>query len=517
MTDSMAPSRATWTVRPDSDRRIAVAGFGIAAAVGLVFAFVGLDTHSLWFDELFTAKLLEPWPGTTLFGRIATDVHPPLYLLSLGAFTQIFGASDAMLRLPSALAAVGAVVVFVAGTRASFSLPARLFGAALATGSLFWFNQAQNARSYALCLLIVTTILALALELLRGKRGWRFPSLLALILAGAFTHFYVLYVGLAVLIMLGLLERRDRPVLAAAAVALVVAAGLYVKLVIEPHTRVSLTDNWYRNDFGWYVAVLKSCLQYTLGWPGLAALLLCAVAISYSGVGRRLIDRPMLFLAGVPVVVLLGAITSSTLLAPNFWDRNFMVVSPFLWAIGALAYDAAVEKATPALRLGLTAALAALVLSMAGVAVARLPDTGSRVLHEPFRQSAEWIRGQPACEGQTVPVVTTDSPTWYKPGYAELIYGGAYDRYLQGFAPTELVFSRDLARGVLPPGIKEELQRRLAGQGCPVLAWMAHNMTPEAGAWIQAKLLAIAGAGGAKVSLQEFDDGGLGYVLHISR
>jgi hypothetical protein len=331
-------------------------------------------------------------------------------------------------------------------------------------------------------------------------------------LAGAFTHFYVLYVGLAVLVMLGLLERRERPLLAAAAVALVVAAGLYVKLVIEPHTRVSLTDNWYRNDVGWYVAVLKSCLQYTLGWPGLAALLLCGVVA-----GRRLLDRPMLFLAGVPVVVLLGAIASSTLLAPNFWDRNFMVVSPFVWAIGALAYDAAVEKAAPALRLALTAALALLVLSMAGVAVARLPDTGSRVLHEPFRQSADWIRGQPACQGQTLPVVTTDSPTWYKPGYAELIYGSAYGRYLQGFAPTELVFSRDLARGVLPTGLKDALQQRLAGQGCPVLAWMAHNMTPETGAWIQARLLAIAGGAGAKVSLREFDDGGLGYVLYVSR
>jgi hypothetical protein len=512
MTDSVAPSRETWTVRPDSDRRIAVAGFGVAVAVGLVFAFVGLDTHSLWFDELFTAKLLEPWPGTALLDRIATDVHPPLYLLTLGAFTQVFGASDAMLRLPSALAAVGAVVVFVLGTRASFSLPARLFGAALATGSLFWFGQAQNARSYALCLLIVAAILALALDLLRGQRGWRLPALLFLMLAGAFTHFYVLYVGLAVLIVLGLLERRDRPALAAAAVALVVAAGLYVKLVIEPNTRVSLTDNWYRNDFDWYVAVLKSCLEYTLGWPGLVALALCAAVA-----GRRLLDRPLLFLAGVPVVVLLGAIASSTLLAPNFWDRNFMVVSPFLWAIGARLYDAAVGKTTPAPRLALTAALAVLVLTMAGVAVARLPGTGSRVLHEPFRQSAEWIRDQPACRGQTLPVVTTDSPAWYKPGYAELIYGSAYGRYLQGFAPTELVFSRDLARGALPPGLKEALEQRLAGHGCPVVAWMAHNMTPEAGGWIQARLLAIAGAAGAKVSLREFEDGGLGYVLYVSR
>jgi len=519
MTDSVLPGRLKGAMWADADRRVAVAGFGLACAIGLVFAFVGLDTHSLWFDELFTAKLLEPWPATTLFGRIATDVHPPVYLLTLGAFIQLLGDSEAGLRLPSALAACGAIVVFVLGTRAVFSLPARLFGAALATGSLYWFNQAQNARSYALCLLIVAGILVLSLALLRQHRGPRLPALLALMLVGSFVHFYVLYVSLAVLILLIVFERRDGVVLAAAAFGLVLAAGLYVKLVIEPHTRVSLVDNWYRNDAAWYLAVLKSCVQYTLGTPGLAALLLCAIAFLHGRRGSTSFprDRVTLFLTGAPVLVLLGAIVSSTLLAPNFWDRNLLVVSPFLWALCARAYDVAVEKAAPAVRLALAGTLAVLLLSMASIATARLPGAEARVLHEPFRQSAAWIRSLPACRGETLPVVTTDSPSWYKPGYAELIYDSAYGYYLRGFATTELVFMRDLALGALPAGLKAELQRRLAGGGCPVIAWTAHNMTPEAVAWIQARLLMALGAEAAKVVAQEFEDGSLGYVLYHPR
>jgi len=139
------------------------------------------------------------------------------------------------------------------------------------------------------------------------------------------------------------------------------------------------------------------------------------------------------------------------------------------------------------------------------------------VLHEPFRQSAAWIRSLPACRGETLPVVTTDSPSWYKPGYAELIYDSAYGYYLRGFATTELVFMRDLALGALPAGLKAELQRRLAGGGCPVIAWTAHNMTPEAVAWIQARLLMALGAEAAKVVAQEFEDGSLGYVLYHPR
>ena len=485
---------------------------------------MGFETHSLWFDELFTAKLLEPAAGTTLFGRIATDVHPPLYLLALAGFTSLFGDSETTLRLPSALFAGAAILVFVAGTRAAFSLPARLFGAALATGSLFWFGQAQNARSYALCLLIVAGILALGLALLRQDRERRhrllLPGLLALMFAGAFVHFYVLYASLAVLVALALFERRDRLVLGLAAAGLVVAVALYLKLVIEPSTRVSLGDNWYRNDPRWYLDVLYSCLLQTLGLQGMVALLLCGLAILY---GRRKSgplrpDRTTLFLAAVPVLMLVGAIASSILLAPNFWHRNFLVVSPFCWALAARAYDAAVDKATPPLRLALAAALGVLVLSMSSIVTARLPWGEPQVPHEPFRQSAGWIRSLPACRGQVLPVISTDQPAWYKPGYAELIYDGAYGHYLQGFAPTELVFARDLAEGRLPAGLKAELQRRLAGDGCPVLAWTVHNMDPRTIAWIRDKLLvAVGGPDAAKVALRDFDDGMPGYVLYVAR
>ncbi|MBS0525957.1 MAG: glycosyltransferase family 39 protein [Proteobacteria bacterium] len=526
MTDSVVDDRRGWAgMRPGADRMVAVACFGLACAIGLVFAFVGLDTHSLWFDELFTARLLEPSPGTTLFARIATDVHPPIYLFMLSGVTWLFGNGETGLRLLSAAAACGAIVVFVLGSRAVFSLPARLFAAAVATGSLFWFNQAQNARSYALCLLVVSGLLVVGLALLNADRRRRLllAALVGLAVTGSFTHFYALYVSLSVLILLGWIGRRDRLVLATATIALVLAAGLYVKLVIEAHTRVSLDDNWYQNNLAWYLAVLRSCLDYTLGPQGLAAILLCLAAMLHGrrgSAGRTTPlqpDRLTLFLAGVPLFVLAGAIVGSTLLAPNFWDRNFLVVSPFFWALAARAYDAAIEKAKPALRLALASALSLLVLSMAAVAMARLPSGEPRVLYEPFRQSAQWIQTLPACRGQVLPVVTTDHPSWYKPGYAEMIYESAYGRYLESFAPTQLVFSRDLARGTLPSSLTEELERRLAGEGCPVLAWSVHNMTPETFGWIRAKLLASLGraADDPRVMTQPFSDGAQGYVLYI--
>jgi hypothetical protein len=538
MTDNVVDGRRKRAdIRRDLDRGVAIACFGAACAIGLVFAFVGLEIHSFSYDELFTARLLEPVGSTTLLSRIVTDVHPPLYLLALALFTQLFGDGDAALRSFSAIAACGAILVFIAATRSAFSLPARLFGAAMATGSLFWFYQAQNARSYALALLISTGVMALGLSLLAGRGRSRLwvPALLALMIAGSFVHFYVMFVCLAVLIVLGLFERRNRVILSGAALFLLLAAGLYVKLVMEPYSQVSLVNNWYQNNPAWYVGVLESCVQYALGDHGLVAFLLCGVGILYTRLvpGERPVaavaarspmhwfqsDPVTAFLVGVPLLVLAGGIVSSTLLAPNFWDRNFLVVSPFIWGLAARSYDAAVEKATPLIRLVLTCALAFIVLSMSAIVTSRLPSGEVRAIYEPFRESATWIRSLPACQGQTLPVVTTDDPAWYKPGYAEFIYESAYARYLQGFAPPQLVFSRDLDQARLPFALIAELQRRVDGGGCPVLAWTAHNMTPATIGRIKDKLLGSLDRGDAamRIATRSFDDGSVGYVLYVQR
>jgi hypothetical protein len=230
-------------------------------------------------------------------------------------------------------------------------------------------------------------------------------------------------------------------------------------------------------------------------------------------------DPVTAFLIGVPLLVLAGAIVSSTLLAPNFWDRNFLVVSPFIWGLAARSYDASVDKATPTIRLALACSLGIIVLSMSSIATSRLPSGEARAIYEPFRQSATWIQSLPACRGQTLPVVTTDDPAWYKPGYAAFIYESAYARYLRGFAQPQLVFSRDLDRERLPHALMAELQRRVDGGGCPIVAWAAHNMTPATIGRIKDKLLGSLNRADAAMGIatRSFDDGSAGYVLYVQR
>jgi len=511
----------------DLDRPLATACFAIASLVGLAFAFVGLDARSFWFDEFFTRWLIEPAQPTELIGRLATDVHPPLYYVSLWLWSRMAGDSDSALRGFSALSAVAGVAIFVAGTARSFSLPARLFGVALAVSSLYWFFQSQNVRSNALCLPIMAAILVLSLRLLAGSRHKLVqPALWAAMLVGSFVHFYGLYVSLAALVMLALLRPTLRWRMAVGAAVLAGLAGSWLKLVVEPNSQANLAANWIPNDPGWYLRVLESCWQYALGLPGTLALALCAAVALACRRNAPPAGKPALALAddsilllGVPLMVLLGGIASSIVLSPNVSDRNLLLVVPFLWAGAARLYDVAVGTATRPLRIALNAALAIATLSMATMAAQRLPSANPPLLYEPYRSSAAWIRTLPQCRGATLPVLATDPERYYRPGFARTLIDYSYASALEGFAIPRTIFLEDLLVDGWPADLGAELRSRLEAGSCPVLLWSVHNITPGMLTIARQQLALLLGpaGSGAMLKTQAFRDGQPGYVLYLDR
>ncbi|MES2639876.1 MAG: hypothetical protein V4850_10355 [Myxococcota bacterium] len=117
----------------------------------------GLWRWPLWEDELFTWGVATDLPLNRVFELAAKDRHPPLYFLLTALIARI-GNSDAMLRLPSAVAAIGAVALVVhvgrrhlgVGAVAAWMLPLLPF--VLVYGSM--------ARSYALLLVLGAGLLA---------------------------------------------------------------------------------------------------------------------------------------------------------------------------------------------------------------------------------------------------------------------------------------------------------------------------------------------------------------------
>lgn len=534
-------------MRPNLDNLIAVGCFGVACAIGLVGAFVGLRVSSFWLDELFTAWIVEVGIDFDEFvARIVTDVHPPVYYGLAFLHSHLFGDGEAGLRSLSAVCGVAAILLFVVATRSYFSLAARLFGGAMATGSFFWFYHAQNARGYSLAFLIGVGILAISLSILskRSRREAQVRSeligLALLMLVGSFVHFYLMYECLAVLIILGLFCPRQRLVLAVLAGILLVSTGLYVKVVIEVFSQYSTTRNWIHGDPAWYLSQLRTALIYSFTNKALLALAICAAAFavqrllvmrpgwlervvprpaadsaSKPGVlafGRFPLDPETALFVGVPLVVLGGGIASSLLIAPNFTDRNLLVSSPFLWAFCAKLYDAGVPGAERPIRVVANLTLSAIALW----AVISMTAGRSRPWNEPFRESAEWIKTFPECRDRPVVVINAQPRAWFKPGYSEILYADFYGNYLAQFARPQVVFIEDILAHRIPDEMKEYLQWRLDGNGCPILAWSIHLISEEEFAAAARELLKAVDRpdAGRVVRTNILRDGFPGYVLY---
>ena len=160
--------------------------------LGAALRFATLDTQSFWSDEAVTAGLLQHGFGDMLRAIPDSESTPPLYYVLAWLWTQVFGLSEAGVRSLSALA--GTLTIPVAawlGTRA-VSLRAGVVTAALvAVNPLLWWYS-QEARSYALVVLLTAAATAAFAGFARDRRGawtWAIASVLALA-----THYFAMFI-----------------------------------------------------------------------------------------------------------------------------------------------------------------------------------------------------------------------------------------------------------------------------------------------------------------------------------
>ena len=184
---------------------LALAGITAAAAA---LRFATLDLQSFWVDEGATVQLLRGDFGELLDGLTITEKTPPLYYVLAWLWTQPFGTGEVGVRSLSALAGVLTVPVAFALARELVSERAGLVAAALAAVNplLVWYSQ--EARAYALLVLLAALATLYAVRAARGRGGalWRWAVASALALA---THYFALF-AIAPLALWVLLRSEDR-------------------------------------------------------------------------------------------------------------------------------------------------------------------------------------------------------------------------------------------------------------------------------------------------------------------
>ena len=162
---------------------------GLFLAVFVSLAFWNITAGSIWFDEAFSAYLIQ-YNFIDIARYTATDVHPPLYYWLLQLWSFVFGNTELALRPMSVFFGVTAAVFAYLLVRRHFGRRAALIALALLVLSPLFIRYAQEARMYTLAATIVfaaTYVMSRALA--SGKRStWVIYGVLVSL--GMWTHYF---------------------------------------------------------------------------------------------------------------------------------------------------------------------------------------------------------------------------------------------------------------------------------------------------------------------------------------
>ena len=262
---------------PAGANRTAVAVFAGIVVGAAALRFGTLDLQSFWVDEGATIHLLRSDFGGMLDGLTVTEKTPPLYYVLAWLWTRPFGTGEIGVRSLSALVGVLTVPAAFALARELISERAGLFAAALVAVNplLVWYSQ--EARAYALLVLLAT--LATLFCVRRRPVAWAVLSALALA-----THYFAAFV-IAPLALWLLLRHPDRR-RAVAAVGAVAAAGLaLLPLAIDQSENPGSN---FITGTGLGTRLLQVPKQFLLGYDAPAEALLTAAAVALAAAGAVL-------------------------------------------------------------------------------------------------------------------------------------------------------------------------------------------------------------------------------------
>jgi uncharacterized membrane protein len=181
--------------------------------LGLVLRLWKIGAESLWYDEWFSmVRALDPIDLLVRGDHLRST--PPLYYLLLKPWVLLFGDSEAVLRLPSALAGAAAIPLLARVGRRLFDRATGLSAAFLLAVSPYHVRYSQEARMYSLVVLLGL----LSMEFFLASRGratrWNRAGYILSSAALVYAHYFggLLLVAQGVVVTVAALrDRAARP------------------------------------------------------------------------------------------------------------------------------------------------------------------------------------------------------------------------------------------------------------------------------------------------------------------
>jgi mannosyltransferase len=436
-------------------------GLVAVLALGAYLRFSGLGAQSFWYDEIATTGVIKGslWHVFTLVDK--QEATPPLYYVLGWMWTRMTGLTEVGLRSLSAVAGVATICFTWAAAREAISARAGVIAAALVAVNpmLIWYSQ--EARAYALLMLLGSVSFWLCV------RAWHRPTHRSLAAWSAvcclvlLTHYFGVFIVVAELCaLLRLLPRRCRDV--ALAFVPVVLVGLALLPLAHAQEGTGRTA-WIgvlpiggrvRHVLRELVSANASLIDTNAALPGGHWGMIGTVGVLL-GLALVLATAQARTSRGVRVAVTVGVLAIVIPLALSltsfdyFFDRNLIAA----WIPVAIAFGGGLALARP--KLLTLAALAA--IAAAGVGVTRAVE------RTPALQRTDWrgvsrVLGGPGLAREVV----------VNPGYN----AAALEFYGQSLGPMpvgariqelDVVVVGGALQEAAPPGFVATLRTTLSG------------------------------------------------------
>jgi uncharacterized membrane protein len=159
-------------------------------AAGLVLRL--LLMRGIWVDEAISVHQAQMSLPDMLDDLRETDRHPPLHHLVLWLVVRLFGVGELAVRAPSIVASLALVPALFVTARELFDRRTGLVAAALGAVAplVIWYGQ--EARMYALFMLLATLALWAQVMVLRDGRRRYWVAYGAITIALLYTHYFAL-------------------------------------------------------------------------------------------------------------------------------------------------------------------------------------------------------------------------------------------------------------------------------------------------------------------------------------
>jgi mannosyltransferase len=334
----------------------------LAAVLGLVH----LGTRSVWLDEAVTVNVARLEPAPFLRALAADAGNMSAYYAVMRAWVHL-GEQEWVVRLPS-------VAFFSAAVGVLWLLADRLFGRAVATTAALLLavspsavRYAQEARGYALELLLVVASWWALVHALRRRSAWAWAGYVAASTLAVYTHFFgaLVVAAQAVAVWLSSESRSRRAPL----VAMSAAAMSAVPLAVLVRRQGMAQIQWIPPVDGRQLAEAASLLAGAgteYGWARLAlvAVVSAAVALGAARAWTRMRQGPPRGTGSLCYAVALAWLVVPTVSAllvsvarPMLVPRYLIVALPAAALLAALGLQAALRPAARAAVLGAVVAL----------------------------------------------------------------------------------------------------------------------------------------------------------------